>query len=241
MRIVGIIAEYNPFHNGHQYHIEKSLELTGADAAVVVMSGNFIQRGAPAIMPKHSRAKMALKNGASLVIELPVPYATGSAEYFAYGAVSLLDDFGCVDALCFGSECGNLNLLKTLAKILVKEPAEYKELLSCYLKQGNSFPLARQYAMRDYLHSDQVNDILAEPNNILGIEYLKALYRLNSTIEPYTIQRVSSHYHDQELQESYSSASAIRNVIKSEDFDSLKLQLSEESFEFLMPKVSHDK
>lgn len=233
MRIVGIIAEYNPFHNGHQYHIEKSLELTGADAAVVVMSGNFIQRGAPAIMPKHSRAKMALKNGASLVIELPVPYATGSAEYFAYGAVSLLDDLGCVDALCFGSECGNLNLLKTLAKILVKEPAEYKELLSCYLKQGNSFPLARQYAMRDYLHSDQVNDILAEPNNILGIEYLKALYRLNSTIEPYTIQRVSSHYHDQELQESYSSASAIRNVIKSEDFDSLKLQLSEESFEFL--------
>lgn len=233
MRIVGIIAEYNPFHNGHQYHIKKSLELTGADAAIVIMSGDFVQRGAPAILPKHLRAQMALKGGASLVIELPVPYATGSAEYFAYGAVSLFNKLGCIDALCFGSECGDLESLKALAEILVDEPLEYKELLAHYLKQGNTFPLARQYAMRDYLHSEKVNDILAEPNNILGIEYLKALYRLNSNIEPYTIQRISSHYHDQELQESYSSASAIRNVIKSEDFESLKSQLSKESFEFM--------
>lgn len=233
MRIVGIIAEYNPFHNGHQYHIEKSLELTGADAAIVVMSGDFVQRGAPAILPKHLRTQMALRGGASIVIELPVPYATGSAEYFAHGAVSLFDKLGCIDALCFGSECGDLDELKALAKILVDEPAEYKELLSNYLKQGNSFPLARQYAMKDYLHSEKANDILSEPNNILGIEYLKALYRLNSNIEPYTIQRVSSHYHDQKLQESYSSASAIRNVIKSEEFESLKSQLSEESVKLL--------
>ena len=109
MRIVGIIAEYNPFHNGHQYHIEKSLELTGADAAIVVMSGDFVQRGAPAILPKHLRTQMALRGGASIVIELPVPYATGSAEYFAHGAVSLFDKLGCIDALCFGSECGDLD------------------------------------------------------------------------------------------------------------------------------------
>ena len=233
MRIVGIIAEYNPFHNGHQYHIEKSLELTGADAAIVVMSGDFVQRGTPAILPKHLRAHMALNGGASLVIELPVPYATGSAEFFANGSVSLLDKLGCVDAICFGSERGDLELLKELAKILVEEPSKYKELLSHYLKQGNSFPLARQYAMRDYLQSDQVNTILAEPNNILGIEYLKALYRLKSNIEPYTIQRISSHYHDQELQESYSSASAIRNVIKKDCLDSLKTQLSEETLKLL--------
>lgn len=233
MRIVGIIAEYNPFHNGHQYHIEKSLEVTGADAAIVIMSGDFVQRGTPAIMPKHMRAKMALQSGASLVIELPVPYATGSAEYFAHGSVSLLHKIGCVDALCFGSECGDMELLKKLAKILANEPIEYKEILSCYLKQGHSFPLARQYAMRDYLSSDEINSILAEPNNILGIEYLKALYRLGSNIEPYTIQRISSHYHDQGLQESHSSASAIRNVIKTENFESLKSQVSEQSFKAL--------
>ena len=124
MKIVGIIAEYNPFHNGHQYHIEKALEATGADAAVVVMSGDFVQRGAPAIMPKHLRAKMALNGGASLVLELPVPYATGSAEYFAYGAVSLLDKLGCVDSICFGSECGDIDKLSELAKIFATEPDE---------------------------------------------------------------------------------------------------------------------
>ena len=104
MKIVGLIAEYNPFHNGHQYHIEKAKEITGADAVIVVMSGNFVQRGTPAIMPKHLRTEMALKADASLVLELPVCYATGTAEQFAYGAVSILNSLGCVDAICFGSE-----------------------------------------------------------------------------------------------------------------------------------------
>ena len=233
MKIVGIIAEYNPFQNGHEYHIKKALEVTGADAAIVVMSGDFVQRGTPAIMPKHLRADMALHGGASIIIEIPVPYATGSAEYFAYGAVSLLDKLGCVDALCFGSECGNLQALKQLAAILVDEPSEYKVLLSSYLKQGNSFPLARQYAIRDYLHSESIDQIISEPNNILGIEYLKALYKLNSKIEPHTIQRISSHYHDQELQESFSSASAIRNSIKEFKLDELQNQLSETSYQIL--------
>jgi len=213
MKIVGLIAEYNPFHNGHQYHIEKALEITGADAAVVVMSGNFVQRGTPAIMPKHLRAEAALKSGASLVIELPVCYATGSAEYFAYGAVSLLDKLGCVDSICFGSECGNIKVLQDLARIIHEEPMQYKESLNQYLRQGNSFPLARQKAMRNYLKSNVADSILGEPNNILGIEYLKALYRLNSKMKPYTMQRISSHYHNEYLQETYSSASAIRKVM----------------------------
>lgn len=213
MKIVGLIAEYNPFHNGHQYHIEKARELTDADAVIVVMSGNFVQRGAPAIMPKHLRAQAALKGGASLVIELPVCYATGSAEFFAYGAVSLLEKLGCVDSICFGSECGNIEVLQDLAKIIHDEPKQYQDSLNDSLRQGDSFPRARQKAMRDFLKSNVADSILGEPNNILGIEYLKALYRLNSKMKPYTIQRVSSHYHDEYLQETYSSASAIRNAI----------------------------
>lgn len=220
MKIVGLIAEYNPFHNGHQYHIEKALEITGADAAIVVMSGNFVQRGTPAIMPKHLRAEAALKTGASLVLELPVCYATGSAEFFAYGAVSLLDKLGCVDSICFGSECGNIKVLQDLAKIIHEEPPQYKESLNHHLRQGNSFPLARQKAMRDFLKSNVADSILEEPNNILGIEYLKALYRLGSKMKPYTIQRVSSHYHDEYLKETYSSASAIRKALNEfEEFD----------------------
>ncbi len=225
MKVVGLIAEYNPFHNGHQYHIEKACEITGADAVVVIMSGNFVQRGTPSIMPKHMRAEAALKSGASLVIELPVCYATGSAEFFAYGAVSLLHKLGCVDAICFGSECGNMEALCHLAKIFCKEPEEYKSFLNHYLRQGNSFPLARQKAIREFLKSDDADSILSEPNNILGIEYLKALYRLNSKIRPYTIKRVSSHYHDETLQEHYSSASAIRKVISTQEKWNLQSQI----------------
>ena len=129
MKIVGLIAEYNPFHNGHQYHIEKAKEITGADYAIVVMSGNFVQRGMPAIMPKHLRCKSALSAGASLVIELPVVYSTSSAEQFAYGAVSLLNKLGCVDSICFGSECGSVDKLNQIADILTQEPDEYKNKL----------------------------------------------------------------------------------------------------------------
>ena len=220
MKVVGLIAEYNPFHNGHQYHIEKALEITGADVVIVVMSGNFVQRGTPAIMPKHLRVEAALKAGASLILELPVSYATGSAEFFAFGAVSLLDKLGCVDSICFGSECGDIEVLQNLARIIHDEPEEYKSCLSKYLRQGNSFPLARQKAITDYLNSDIATDILAGPNNILGIEYLKALYKLESKMTPYTISRIISHYHDENLCENYSSASAIRNVLsKSSDFN----------------------
>ncbi|MBQ8803608.1 MAG: nucleotidyltransferase [Tyzzerella sp.] len=229
MKIVGLIAEYNPFHNGHQYHIEKAKEITGADHIIVVMSGDFVQRGTPAIMPKHLRTEMTLKAGAALVVEMPVCYATGSAEYFAYGAVSLLDKLGCVDAICFGSECGDIHKLEHLARIMVEEPKEYKTFLLSNLRNGSSYPLARQNALKEYLKSDTLDEIIGEPNNILGIEYIKALYKLKSKMIPYTITRISSNYHDTELQQVYSSASAIRKEISKNAWRHLGNQIPENS------------
>ncbi len=218
MKIVGLIVEYNPFHNGHLHHIEEAFRVTGADKAIAVMSGDFVQRGAPAIMPKHLRTEMALRSGASIVIELPVRYATGSAEFFATGAISLLDQLGCVDSICFGSESGNIEALSTIANILMNEPEAYRTLLQKHLKAGLSYPLARQKAMEFYLSlngdNPELNTILSEPNNILGIEYLKALSLRKSSMIPYTITRKTSHYHDIELKENCSSASAIRARFK---------------------------
>ena len=213
MKTVGIIAEYNPFHNGHAYQINKAKELSGADYCIVVLSGDFTQRGEPAIIDKYVRTKMALSCGADLVIELPVCFATGSAEYFAFGAVSILNALG-VDALCFGSECGDISILKTAADILATEPVAYKQLLQEKVKSGISFPAARSLAIAEYLGSasGEISTLLQSPNNILGVEYLKALYRLKSSIEVYTVTRVGSGYNEELLSEnSFSSATAIRN------------------------------
>ena len=234
MKITGLITEYNPFHNGHKYHIEQARELTGADAIIVVMSGNFVQRGTPAILPKHMRAKAALQAGASLVLELPVCYATGSAEYFAHGAVSLLDQLGCVDSICFGSECGDITLLQEVSRVICNEPPTYQESLQAYLKSGDSFPLARQKALKTYFSSEMYDSILSEPNNILGLEYLKALQRIGSPMKPYTIPRISSGYHDTCLQDQFSSATAIRNQIASGDLSVLRNQIPDEFLEDLM-------
>ena len=150
MKTVGLITEYNPFHNGHAYHIEKAKMLTGADRVIVVMSGDFVQRGAPAVMPKLLLAESALLCGASLIIELPVCFATGSAEYFAQGSISLLNQLGCIDSICFGSECGDLHLLKEIAQILADEPIEYQTALKQALKEGASYPAARQEELYIY-------------------------------------------------------------------------------------------
>lgn len=213
MKIVGLITEYNPFHNGHLYHIRKAKEITGADSVIVVMSGDFVQRGAPAIMPKHIRAEVALEAGVPLVLELPVCFSTGSAEYFAAGAVSLLEHLGCVSSVCFGSECGDYDTLEKIARTVLNEPGEYKELLKRYLAQGISFPRARQWALSEYFHDETLRDVLEAPNNILGIEYIKALYRSKSSMKAYTIKRMVSGYHDDSLGQGYSSASAIRKLL----------------------------
>ena len=211
MKTVGLITEYNPFHNGHAYHIEKAKMLTGADRVIVIMSGDFVQRGAPAVMPKHLRAESALLSGASLIIELPVCFATGSAEYFAQGSISLLNQLGCIDSICFGSECGDLHLLEEIAQILADEPIEYQAALKQALKEGASFPAARQEALNIY--SDKYSEILASPNNILGIEYLKALAKIHSKMEPFTIKRIGAGYHDMDIDGQFSSATAIRSDI----------------------------
>lgn len=214
MKIVGLITEYNPFHNGHKYHMDQARKLAGADAVIVIMSGDFVQRGAPALVPKHLRAAMALQAGADVVIELPVWCACGSAEYFAAGGVSVLDRLGCVDALCFGSECGDLALLKETAAVLDEEPYAFRQTLQSELKKGRSFPAARQTALSACLGHRDLLPVLQEPNNILAAEYIKALRRRHSSMELYTVRRQGDSYHQSTLSSSFGSASAIRKVIE---------------------------
>lgn len=221
MKVVGLITEYNPFHNGHKYHMEEAKRITGADHVIVVMSGNYVQRGTPAIMNKYSRAKMALSCGADVVFELPVCYSTGSAEYFALGAVSLLNQLSIIDEICFGSECGNIHELTSIARILSEEPLEYKTFLNTFIRKGLTFPLARTQALKALL-PDMEEEIISSPNNILGIEYIKALIKQNSSIKPVTITRKLAGYHEEELNilrqnssssSAISSATAIRKTI----------------------------
>lgn len=230
MHITGIIAEYNPFHNGHKYHLNETRRLTGADYCIAVISGDFVQRGAPAVIDKYTRTRMALENGVDLVLELPVCYATGSAEFFADGAVALLHHLGAVNSLCFGSECGDIRILTEIATLLLQEPQPYRETLQEALHNGHSFPKARSMALGACLpDSDLYRKTVTSPNNILGIEYLKALYKRNSHITPYTIQRCGNDYHDTELTNTvkssdtdtsdkppFSSASAIRHSLESD-------------------------
>ena len=219
MKTMGIIAEYNPFHNGHFFHIAQAKEITGADYCIVIMSGNYVQRGIPAIMDKVLRTRAALMCGADLVIELPVHYATASAEYFAGGAAALLDRLGVTDCLCFGSECGHIEPLLRLCDILSSESVEFKSLLQKHLKAGSPYPKAKNLALSETFPqlADELT-LLQHPNNILGVEYLKALKKRGSHITPYTISRKGSDYHDTSLNTAYSSALAIRNSL-SQDSD----------------------
>lgn len=213
MKTAGIIAEYNPFHSGHTYHIEETREKTGADHIVVVMSGSFVQRGTPAICDKHLRAGAALKNGADLVLELPVSYAIGSAEIFSRGAVEILDRLGIVDCLSFGAETDDLEELSSIADFLLAESEEYKEKLRLSLSQGQNFAKARAAAIPK-IHAD----IFSSPNAILGIEYLKALKLRDSAIRPVVIPRLGAGYNEQKLftpvkEKGFSSASSIRKEL----------------------------
>ena len=233
MKICGIIAEYNPFHNGHAYHLNKARELSGADYSVIVMSGNLVQRGTPAIIDKHARTEAALRCGADLILELPSCYATGSAEYFAMGAVSLLDNLDAVTHLCFGSECGDITLLNLIAHIYVNEPADFQESLRLKIKSGLSFPVARAAALLEvFPELSSSLSVLSSPNNILGIEYIKALLKRNSSITPLTVSRSGTGYHDRELVHPLSSATAIRQAMETDiSLDQLTTQLPPEAYE----------
>ncbi|HIZ21535.1 MAG TPA: nucleotidyltransferase family protein [Candidatus Blautia faecigallinarum] len=222
MKVAGIAAEYNPFHLGHQKQIEYLKNELKADYIVAAMSGDFVQRGTPALLPKHLRTEMALMGGADLVLELPVSVSTGSAEFFAKGAVSLLEGIGAVDLLCFGSEEGELSPFETASAILTEEPPAYQAVLKEQLKRGASFPAARQQALTACLCGvsgapapEALRRFLSSPNNILGLEYCKALREQNSSIQPVTLLRDGSDYHEGRLQKGRApSASAVRAVFK---------------------------
>ena len=208
MKVTGIIAEYDPFHNGHAYQIDKLKAERGSDYIIVVMSGDFVQRGAPAIIDKFTRTQMALSAGADLVLSLPVSISLSSAEYFAKGGVNLLDSLGVVDNLCYGCESINTELSEFLTYLFVNEPKLYRELLKAELRKGVSYPAARSNACLSYLEKyepqlltdrNMAKAFLSSPNNILALEYEKALLRKNSSINSAPIIREGSSFHNEEL------------------------------------------
>lgn len=230
MKILGIVTEYNPFHNGHKYHIEKSKELTGSDAVVAVMSGNFMQRGEPAIMDKWTRAASAVSSGVDLVIELPTVFALNSAEYFGYGACYILNHLGVIDSLVFGSEDGNIDAVKNISHLLMNSKEDISKIIAKHMSDGHSFPKAREMAIVE-LNTNKNDLNLSKPNNILGIEYFKALLHLNSKIQVDTVKRISSDYNDQNLKSEISSATAIRKHILEEGIlDDIKSNVPPSTF-----------
>lgn len=207
MKTIGIISEFNPFHNGHKYIIEEAKRRLNADYAVIVMSGSFTQRGAPACMYKYDRVRAALSCGADAILEMPVSYATASAEAFAFGGVSILNSLNCIDTLCFGAECDDQKTLEAIADNLCAPSDDYQTALKTGLARGLSFPAARAEALPEY------SEILSSPNNILAIEYIKALRIIGSDIQPHVIKRLGAGYHSMSIS-GYASAEAIRSRLE---------------------------
>lgn len=232
MKTIGIIAEYNPFHNGHAWLISEAKRRACADYAIIVMSGDFVQRGEPAVADKFTRTKMALAGGADMVFELPVQYACGSAEYFARGAVSLLHRLGVIDTLCFGCETEDPDAFRILSDFLACEPDEFRKYLKQYLSCGNSFPKARFMALKSCLKEhdspEMLSDLLSSPNNTLGLEYLLACKRDGCLMDFIPIQRQGADYHALTPCGRFASATAIRRAPgTAADY------IPEESFSFL--------
>ncbi len=224
MKIAAVVAEYNPFHLGHEYMIS-SVKNLGFDGVVAVMSGNFVQRGDCAVCDKRARAEMALKNGVDLVVELPVPFATASAERFAYGAAEIIKGMGCVDAIAFGSENGNADLIKKAAEII---SSDLSESIKPYLNEGMTFAAARQKAVESI--DSNVSRLLESPNDTLAIEYVAHLS--DSEIKPIAIKRIGVA-HDGETKDGFASASEIRKMIVSGDRNEFKAYMPESAAEIL--------
>ena len=231
MIVTGVIAEYNPFHNGHAYQLQEARRKTGADYIIVVMSGDYVQRGTPAILEKHLRARMALSHGADLVLELPVRFASASAKDFASGAVEILHDLGVVNYLCFGSEHGEIDPFIKIARLLEQEPVIYQEVLKKEQKKGASYPAAHQKALQAAfreinLFQDEKltlsDEFFISPNNTLGVEYVKALRSLSSPIIPCTIARTSNNYHSEKVDSCFASATAIRHILLHKEAEKLQ-------------------
>jgi len=247
MKVLAMIVEYNPFHLGHKYHLEYSKSITGANYSIALMSGSFVQRGEPSLVDKWTKTKMAIDNGVDLVIELPFIFATQSAELFAFGGIALLNSINIVNYISFGSELGDLNILKEIANILVIEPPFFKEKLKEYLSLGNSYVVSRSNALIDYyntlketsINPNDIKEILKMSNNILAIEYLKSLQILNSSIKPITIKRIGSSYKEDNLNNKISSATAIRKTLFSKSIDATKKYLTNSSYNHLVNYINN--
>ena len=213
MKICAIICEYNPFHNGHLYQLRQAKQLSGADAILCIMSGNFVQRGDAAIIDKFTRAKHAVLAGADVVIELPTVFATSNAEIFSKGAIKLLSSISSVTTLCFGAESADKNAFINAATLLNNEPQEVSNKIKQLSSTGISFAKARAEAWKDILPID----LLSSPNNILGIEYTRAILSMQANIDILPVARIGSGYNEENLQENYSSASAIRRAISKKE------------------------
>ncbi len=233
-KVLGIIAEYNPFHNGHSFHINESKKAVQANYTIAIISGNFTERGDTSLVDKWSKAKMALQNGVDLVVELPVIYSISSAENFARGAIKLLNSFKIVDYLSFGSELCDVTILNDFANILVAEPKEYVSILNHELQKGFSYPKARENALLMYLNDiRKYANILTSPNNILAIEYLKALKEEQSSIIPVSIRRNKVDYNDLRIVDGFASATAIRKIALTNDVWSLRQAMPKTSFDIM--------
>lgn len=233
-RVLGIIAEYNPFHNGHMYHLQKAKEQSGAQYCICVMSGNFVQRGNTSIVNKWKKAEMALLNGVDLVIELPTIYSVASAEGFSLGAIKLLNNLKIVDAISFGTETSDFAALNNISSIVNEEPMKYKSILNSELKKGLSFPKARENALMLYLNDNKRYDnILNTSNNILAIEYLKALKKIKSTIQPIPVKREKVYYNDNVIVDEFASATAIRKLLKDEEFSEIRKVVPKSTYQIL--------
>lgn len=237
-RVLGIVAEYNPFHNGHLYHIKESIEQCGANYVVCVISGNFVQRGNTSIIDKWTKTKMALCNGADLVIELPTVYSTSSAENFAEGAIKILDSLGIVDTISFGMEAKDIATLNNIANVLYQEPKEYVTMLNHELSKGISFPKARENALMMYLNDiKRYANVLTGANNILAIEYLKTLKKLKSQLMPIGVKRQKVLYHDEMIVDDFASATAIRKMIATRQFDDIRKVIPRTSYILLAQEL----
>lgn len=237
-KVVGIIAEYNPFHNGHSYHIQNTKAQTGADFVVAVMTGNFTQRGNTSVVNKWEKAKMALNGGVDLVIELPTIYSISSAENFANGAVKILNTLGIVDAISFGMEANDISTLNNIANVLNSEPPEYKTLLEHELGKGNSFPKARDNALMMYLNDiKRYANVLKGSNNILAIEYLKALKKQKSNLVPVGIKREKVYYNSTKIIDEYASSTGIRNLLLHNQIEEVRRVVPAKVFSMLLENI----
>ena len=231
----GIVAEFNPFHNGHKYLID-TIKSNNENTVTVVMSESFVQRGECACVSPYARTKMALQCGADLVLSLPVPYATASAERFALGGLSVLGGLGCVDSLSFGAECGNAEMLKKCADVLVSD--ELSDVLEKYLNEGVSFPVARQKAVEEISGKDMA-EILSSPNNILGVEYIKAINKLGLNMDVNPITRKGVEHDSKVANDNICSASALREMLgKEKSFGDF---LPEEALNILNEEIKNQK